>query len=61
MYDPRITHALYKGDKFIAVGSLNDLADLLGVKYESVIYMMSPSHRKRCKRGNAMIVIKLED
>ena len=54
-------YALYKGDKFIDLGSRSYLAKLLGVKEATITFYMSPSHAKKVKRGNSYIVIRLED
>lgn len=62
MYDPKITHAVYRGDTFIAVGSLEELASLLGVKIETVKKYTMPSHWDRAlSYAKRILVIKLED
>lgn len=51
-------YALYKGDKFIDLGTCKYLAEKLGVTEKTIIYYASPAHRKKTK-DNALIVIKI--
>lgn len=53
-------YALYKGDAFIDMGTKEHLAKLLNVETDTIIYYSSPSYLKKGK-GNAYIVIKVED
>ncbi len=54
------TYALYRGDKFIDLGTKQYLAKLLNVKTATITFYMSPTYRKRTgDRG--YIVIKIED
>lgn len=53
-------YALYKGDSFLDMGSKSYLARLIGVKIKTIEYYMSPAHRRKTK-GNAYLVIKVED
>lgn len=54
------TYALYKGDKFIDMGTLDYLADLLGVKPKTILFYTTPSYQKRV-RENSYIVIKVDE
>lgn len=55
-------YALYKGDKFIDLGTAKELADKLGIKVRSLLFFATPTYRKRTKDyDKAMIVIKIED
>ena len=55
-------YALYKGDKFIDLGTKKKLAKLLGVKISTITFYATPSYRKRGlgEYGNRYIVIKIE-
>lgn len=53
-------YALYKGDKFIAIGTVNELAKIMNVTPNTIRFYLSPTYRKRIK-GNGRIVIKIED
>ena len=58
-------YALYKGDTFIDLGTIKELAKKLGVNERTVQYYVTPSHLKRCQKhdenGNYLIVIKLDE
>lgn len=56
-----IYYALYKGDEFIDLGTKKYLADLLNVTIETLNFYMSNTYRKRNKKGNCYIVIRIED
>ncbi|HSH24199.1 MAG TPA: hypothetical protein VLA13_01475 [Massilibacterium sp.] len=54
-------YAVYKGDKFVTIGTVEELSKELGVKQETVRFYATPSYRKRKKEnGNHIIVIKIE-
>lgn len=54
-------YALYKGDKFIDLGSKAKLARILGVKISTIVFYMSPTYRKRHKDPrNATSVFRIE-
>lgn len=44
-------YALYKGDVFIDVGTASELSERTGLKCESIIFMSSPTYRKRAKEN----------
>jgi hypothetical protein len=52
-------YALYHGDKFIDIGSLEYLAKLIGVGKRTISFYMSPTYKKRTNY-NGWIVIKIE-
>jgi len=55
-------YALYKGDKFIDLGTKEYLAKKLNVKPETISFYTTPSYRKRIKDYNkTLIIIKIED
>lgn len=53
-------YALYKGDKFIDIGTKEYLAELLNVKKETIEFYASPTQLKRIK-DNAYVVVKIEE
>ena len=57
-------YAAYKGDDFLAIGTLKELADRLSARKETIIYYATPAHRKRVlesKNPNGrVIVIRVE-
>ena len=56
-------YAIYKGDKFIDVGTIEELSKSTGRKKGSILCMGTPSHRKRVKNydyDNRLILIKVE-
>ena len=58
-------YALYKGDEFLSVGTVEEIAKEVGAKPETVMYYGTNAYkRKLAKRKdskNAKILIKLED
>lgn len=57
-------YALYKGDKFIDIGTLDYLANLINVKKKTIYFISTPSYHERLekrKSNNAYIAVKLED
>jgi hypothetical protein len=58
-------YAVYKGDSFICLGTLEECADYTGMKPYTIWYYTTPSYQKKLnKRKNtskSMIVIKLDD
>lgn len=45
-------YALYRGDQFLAEGTLEELSEQTGLKISSLGYLNSPSYRKRLKPGS---------
>ena len=54
-----VEYAVYKGDKFIDQGTADYLADRLGVKRATIIWLQSPTNLKRDK-GNRMVAVKVD-
>lgn len=52
-------YALYKGDKFIDIGTKEYLANLLNVKKETIEFYASPTKLKRTTNG--YVVIRIDD
>ena len=54
-------YALYKGDKFIDLGTVKQLARTLNVKPETIRRYATPTHKGNCEEyHNKLIVIKIE-
>lgn len=54
-------YALYKGDNIITIGTKKELADYLNVSIRTIEFYSRPTYRKRNKKGNCYIVIKIEE
>lgn len=61
------TYALYKGDKFIDLGSKEYLANKLGVKTSFIEFLHSPANKRRMLKNknksesDRMLVITIEE
>lgn len=54
-------YAVYKGDTFIDVGTIKELAKRLMKKETSLLFMSTPAYKRRHKENsNAIELIKLE-
>ena len=53
-------YALYKGDTFIMIGKIKEIAEYLGVSERTVHFYATPTYMKRNK-DNHYIVIRIED
>ena len=53
-------YALYKGDKFIDIGTKEYLAKLLNVRNKTIEFYASPTHLRRVK-DNSYVVVRIED
>ncbi len=56
-----IMYALYKGDEILTIGSIKELALYLNVSIETIRFYTTPTYRKRCKKGNNYLVIRIEE
>lgn len=54
-------YALYKGDEFIVLGTVDEIAKFTGIKKESVTFYGTPTYKKRNSGENAMCLVKLDD
>ena len=52
--------ALYKGDKFLKIGTRKELAEYLGVVPHTITFYKSPTWKKKAT-PNSYIVIDIED
>ena len=55
------TYAIYKGDEFLFMGTREECAKYLKVKVETISFYSTPSHYKRGKSNNRVVVIKVDD
>ena len=57
-----IQYAVYKGDEFIFVGTLEEVAEKLGVSTKSVKWMATPAAKRRADKPGStkMIIEKVE-
>lgn len=46
-------YALYRGEKFIAIGTKKELAELLNVKVETISFYATPAYKKRINEAKA--------
>ncbi len=53
-------YAVYKGDKFIDLGTAKYLADKFGVPRKTIWYWTAPAYWKKNK-GNSLVAIRIED
>lgn len=49
-------YALYKGDKFICMGTPEYIAEYIGVKVASIRYLLAPSYQKRASKNSRVLV-----
>lgn len=54
-------YALYKGERILAIGTLDEIADEMNVKRDSVMIYMSPSYKNRGSGRNRRVLIRLDD
>ena len=53
-------YAIYKGDKFINLGTLDELAADLNISKSTIKFYTTPSYEKR-EHKNRYVVIKIDD
>jgi hypothetical protein len=54
-------YAVYKGDQHLATGTVNECAEILGIKPETVYWYSFRCHEKRRKSNNFRVAYKLDD
>ena len=55
-------YALYKGDKFLMIGTINEIAKAYNVKPNTVRYYGNPSYKKRRENGeDYLLLIEIEE
>lgn len=56
-----IYYCLYKGDDVKTIGTKEELAAYLDVNVRTIGFYSSPTYRKRNKKGNGYIVIRIKE
>lgn len=46
-------YALYRGEKFLAIGTKKELAKLLNVKVETISFYATPAYKKRTNEAQS--------
>ena len=55
-------YALYKGDRFIDLGTRKYLSELLNVTEQTIYFYATPTYKKRGgENNNRYVVIEIED
>ena len=55
-------YALYRGDKFLFLGTRKEVAEYMGIRHKSVTFYGTPTYLKRIKNYNkCYIVVKIEE
>ena len=44
-------YAMYKGEECLGIGTLEELAKELNVKYRTIAFYLTPTYKKRIKKG----------
>lgn len=52
-------YALYRGEKFLGIGTKKELAELLNVKVETISFYGTPAYTKRTnlEKGRRLVVL----
>lgn len=45
-------YAMYKGEQCLAIGTIIQLSKELGVSIQTIRFYLTPSYKKRVKKGN---------
>lgn len=58
-------YALYKGDEFITIGTIDEIAERMGVKKKTIAHYKTPTYLRKIERrksggGNSMVLIDLD-
>lgn len=56
----RDEYALYKGDRIIAIGTADELAQRQGVTAETIRYYSTPAHCRRASGTNRFIAVRID-
>lgn len=57
-------YALYKGDDLIMMGTLPQIAEFKKVKVSSLLWMLTPTYKRRCEmtsNKNRTILVNLDE
>lgn len=56
-------YALYKGEKLLIIGTIEEIAKNQNVKRKTISFYGTPAHLKRCQKshiGNYKVLVKFE-
>lgn len=54
-------YAMYKGEECLAIGTIKELAEKLGVKEDTIYFYTTPTYKKRVKKGkNRRVLVRVE-
>lgn len=53
-------YALYRGEKFLGIGTKKELAELLGVKVETISFYSTPAYKKRTNQDKARRLVRID-
>lgn len=56
-------YALYKGEEMLAVGTIKEIAEQLGIAPDTVRYYSMPAYFKKCngKMSNRRVLVKIDE
>lgn len=58
--DKEKIYALYRGEKFLGVGTKKELAELLNVKVETISFYATPAYKKRTNQAKSRRLVLIE-
>lgn len=50
-------YALYKGDEYLGMGTIKELAKIHGVKHRTIRFYLTPTYKKRCGSSKKRLVL----
>lgn len=53
-------YALYRGEKFLGIGTKKELAELLNVKVKTVSFYATPSYKKRINQNKSRRLVCID-
>lgn len=54
-------YAIYNGDTFLALGTLEEIAAQLGIKRKTIQFYMQPVYKKRRNNKECYVVIEVKE
>ena len=53
-------YALYRGEKFLGIGTKKELDELLNVKVETISFYGTPAHKKRTNQAKSRRLVCID-
>ncbi|CAK1221953.1 hypothetical protein [Fructobacillus evanidus] len=53
--------ALYKGDEFITSGTIYEIAEATGKRFDSLMFLTRPAYKKRKDFGNRLQIYEVDE